>query len=166
MLGSYRKLPGNEIASDLEAIKAANRRISGKNLPDAKNRGYGIRWDGTVVAFRIPYNVNDFNYIENSQEEAVVLDFVNVKFATRSFIDEFYNVFLKTPGPLPFEVGITNEQEDINRIFESVNQTRTRVRGMPYFGLSRQIQSLRHPNGITFTPSSMSLLPSLHSIKA
>lgn len=103
LLGSYQRIPGNEIESDLEAIKAANRGFSSKNLPDAENRGYGIytskkmlveglggqylllsggsfylktlgfdsfyslpdglRWNGTIVAFRIPYNVNKFNYI-------------------------------------------------------------------------------------------------------
>ena len=33
----------NKIATDLEAIKAANRGISSKNLPDAENRGFGIK---------------------------------------------------------------------------------------------------------------------------
>ena len=42
LLGSYQKLKDNEIASDLEAIQAANRGISTKNLPNAENRGYGI----------------------------------------------------------------------------------------------------------------------------
>lgn len=42
LLGSYMKMPDNEIASDLEAMQAANRGISTKNLPDAENRGYGI----------------------------------------------------------------------------------------------------------------------------
>ena len=103
LLGSYQKLPGNEIASDSEAIKAANRGLSSKNLPDAENRGFGIktskqmlikglggqylmmsgsslyvkspnfdsfyimpsglRWNGTIVALRVPYNVPLFNYI-------------------------------------------------------------------------------------------------------
>lgn len=103
LLGSYQKLPGNEIATDMEAIKAANRGISSKNLPDAENRGYGIRtsksmlveglggqymmlsggglyfkrpgydcffrmpdglrWNGTIVAMRIPYQSPQFNYI-------------------------------------------------------------------------------------------------------
>lgn len=103
LLGSYQRIPGNEIASDLEAIKAANRGFSSKNLPDAENRGYGIytskrmlteglggqylllsggsfylktpcfdsfyslpdglRWNGTIVALRIPYIVDKFNYI-------------------------------------------------------------------------------------------------------
>lgn len=42
LLGSYSKLADNEIESDIEAIKAANRGLSSKNLPDAENRGYGI----------------------------------------------------------------------------------------------------------------------------
>lgn len=103
LLGSYLKLTDNEIVTDLEAIKAANRGISSKNLPDAENRGYGIqtskrmlveglggqylmisggclylktpdndnvysvpgglRWDGTVVALRIPVNSSKFNYV-------------------------------------------------------------------------------------------------------
>lgn len=103
LAGSYANLPGNEIESDLEAIQAANRGISTKNLPDAENRGYGIttsrqmlidglngqyimlsgnavyirnrtidkfvilpnniRCKGTIVAFRIPYINQDFQYI-------------------------------------------------------------------------------------------------------
>lgn len=103
LLGSYEKLPGNEILSDMEAIKAANRGLSSKNLPDAENRGFGIRtskqmlihglggqylmisgsslylkscnldtfysmphglrWNGTIVALRIPYHSSSFNYI-------------------------------------------------------------------------------------------------------
>ena len=104
LLGSYQKLVDNEIANDLEAIKAANRAISSKNLPDAENRGYGIqtskrmlveglggqylmisggslylkspgcdnvykvpdglRWNGTIVALRIPVNSSRFNYVK------------------------------------------------------------------------------------------------------
>jgi len=104
LLGSYMKLPDNEIASDMEAIKAANRGLSSKNLPDAENRGFGIktskqmliqglggqylmisgsslyiksrnldsfyamphglRWNGTIVALRIPYHSDIFNYID------------------------------------------------------------------------------------------------------
>lgn len=103
LLGSYKKLQNNEIEGDLEAIQAANRGISSKNLPEAENRGYGIytskkmlieglngqymimsgsalymksksmdeffvlpdglKWNGTIVALRIPYQVTAFNYI-------------------------------------------------------------------------------------------------------
>lgn len=103
LLGSYKKLSDNEIIDDLEAIKAANRGISSKNLPEAENRGYGIqtskrmlveglggqylmisgsclylkspghdnvysvpdglRWNGTIVALRIPVDSSQFNYV-------------------------------------------------------------------------------------------------------
>lgn len=103
LLGSYKKQPGCEIESDLEAIQAANRGVSTKNLPNAENRGFGIvtskkmlidglgghyvmlsgssmhvknrnvdnyfeipnvRWKGTIVALRIPYNNKAFQYIK------------------------------------------------------------------------------------------------------
>lgn len=103
LLGSYLKLPDNEIFSDSEAIKAANRGLSSKNRPEAESRGFGIkttknmlieglggqyltisgsslyfkrsgfdsfykmpegmRWQGTIIALRIPYNSTSFNYI-------------------------------------------------------------------------------------------------------
>ena len=42
LLGSYRENNDTDIVSDMEALKAANRGISTKNLPNAENRGYGI----------------------------------------------------------------------------------------------------------------------------
>ena len=103
LLGSYQTLQNNEIESDLEAIQAANRGISTKNLPNAENRGYGIitskkmlidglggsfimmsgnalhlynsenrkfvetpsniRWNGTIIALRVPYINKNFQYI-------------------------------------------------------------------------------------------------------
>lgn len=70
-------------------------------------------------------------FIRNSGEDAVVLDFSNVKFATRSFIDEFYNLFLKNPDSLPYHVEITNVPEDINTILETVSRTQTRAKVIP-----------------------------------
>ena len=76
--------------------------------------------------------VNDLRlFIENSQEDVVILDFSNVKFATRGFIDEFYNVFLKAQEALPFKVEITNVPEDINMMLESVSHTQTRAKTIP-----------------------------------
>ena len=108
VLGSYKKMPGNSISSDAEAIQAASQGISTKNLPDAENRGYGIgtskrmlvdglggqyfmlsgngfhlknksredyvtlppkiRWQGTIIALRIPYNSNKKFQITNYLE--------------------------------------------------------------------------------------------------
>lgn len=76
--------------------------------------------------------MNDLRlFVENTQEDAVVIDFKNVQFATRSFIDEFYNVFVKGANTLPFKVEITNVPEDINKIFESVSHTQTRIKTVP-----------------------------------
>lgn len=101
LTGSFKKA-GIEISSDVEAMQAANKGVSSKNLPDAENRGYGIyttknmlitglngqymmmsgsalylkdrqfdniielpgglKWNGTVIALRIPYQNKDFVY--------------------------------------------------------------------------------------------------------
>src|SRR5574344_3058492 len=42
LLGSYKKNGDFDIATDIEAMQAANRGISTKNLPEAETRGYGI----------------------------------------------------------------------------------------------------------------------------
>ena len=99
--GSFNNA-GIEIADDVEAMQAANKRISSKNLPNAENRGYGIytskkmlisglgghymmisgsalylkdsnmekiielpeglKWNGTVIALRLPYQREEFSY--------------------------------------------------------------------------------------------------------
>lgn len=41
LAGSFNNA-GIEVADDIEAMQAANKGISSKNLPDAENRGYGI----------------------------------------------------------------------------------------------------------------------------
>lgn len=64
---------------DKEAIKAANRGISSKNLPDAENRGYGIQTSkrmlveglggqylmisGGCLYLKTPVNSSKFNYV-------------------------------------------------------------------------------------------------------
>ncbi len=99
--GSFNKA-GVEVSNDVEAMQAANKGVSSKNLPDAENRGYGIytskkmlitglngqymmmsgralylkdsaidriielpgglRWNGTVIALRLPYQNKEFLY--------------------------------------------------------------------------------------------------------
>ena len=66
--------------------------------------------------------------LENSGEDSFVLDFSNVKFATRSFMDEFYNLFLKTPEANPFTVEITNVPEDIKAMLDAVSRTQISVK--------------------------------------
>lgn len=70
-------------------------------------------------------------FVQNCGAHEVILDFSNVKFATRSFIDEFYNLFLKSPEQNPFTVSITNVPEDINAMIESVSNTQTKAKVIP-----------------------------------
>ncbi len=69
--------------------------------------------------------------IANSDEQTVELDFQGVKFATRSFIDEFYNLFLKNPEANAFQVKLTNVPEDIKIMLDAVSRTQVRVKVIP-----------------------------------
>ena len=69
--------------------------------------------------------------IENTQEEVVELDFSGVKFATRSFIDEFFNLFLKNPTANAFRVELSNVPEDIKAMFDAVSRTQVRANVIP-----------------------------------
>ena len=70
-------------------------------------------------------------YIQNSDEDAVALDFRNVKFATRSFIDEFYNLFVRTPDANSFSVEIINMPEDIKAMLDVVSRTQVKTTVIP-----------------------------------
>ena len=65
-------------------------------------------------------------FIRNSGEESVVLDFTNVKFATRGFMDEFYNLFIADADLLPYHLEIINIPKDINRMMEIVSSAQRR----------------------------------------
>lgn len=70
-------------------------------------------------------------FIQNCGKKTVILDFSNVQFATRSFVDEFYNVFLKTPKTNSVKVEITNAPEDVNTILVAESRTQTRAKVIP-----------------------------------
>lgn len=59
-------------------------------------------------------------YIENTGSKSVVVDFANVKFATRSFIDEYYNVLMNNA---PSDIETVNIPDDIQMIFDAVKRT-------------------------------------------
>lgn len=69
--------------------------------------------------------------IENSGADAVEIDFQGVKFATRSFIDEFYNLFLKIPDANPFRVELNNVPSDIKAMLDAVSRTQVRAKVIP-----------------------------------
>lgn len=60
-------------------------------------------------------------YIQNTGSESVVVDFAGVKFATRSFVDEYYNVIMKNQSSITIET--VNIPEDIQVIFDVVQRT-------------------------------------------
>ena len=70
-------------------------------------------------------------YVDNIQENEVKLDFQKVNFATRSFIDEFYNLFLKDPSSLSYSLEIENMPEDIKVMLETVSKTQVRTNVIP-----------------------------------
>lgn len=69
--------------------------------------------------------------IENSGADAVEMDFQGVKFVTRSFIDEFYNLFLKSPEVNTFSVELINVPSDIKAMLDSVSRTQVRAKVIP-----------------------------------
>lgn len=68
------------------------------------------------------YAVSDLLlYIKNTGSKHVVVDFTNVKFATRSFVDEYYNIIMKNESSIKIET--INIPEDIQIIFDVVKRT-------------------------------------------
>ncbi len=69
--------------------------------------------------------------IENSGSKAVKMDFQGVKFATRSFIDEFYNLFLKNSEENAFRLELINVPADIKAMLDAVSRTQVRAKVIP-----------------------------------
>lgn len=66
------------------------------------------------------------DYCTAVHEGHIIIDFSKVKFATRSFIDEFYNLFIKNSTSLPFKLELEHLPEDINLMISSVSRTQYR----------------------------------------
>ena len=66
-------------------------------------------------------------FIENSYDKDFTLDFANVKFATRSFMDEFYNLFIKDDSSRAYTVKLVNVPEDIKLMLDSVSRTQVKA---------------------------------------
>ncbi|WP_080905251.1 hypothetical protein [Parabacteroides sp. Marseille-P3160] len=61
-----------------------------------------------------------YNFISNHDKRYVKIDFGNVDFATRSFIDEFYNVFINNPD---IKTELLNVSPEIEAMFKAVKST-------------------------------------------
>lgn len=60
-------------------------------------------------------------YVQNTHEQEVQIDFSKVLFATRSFIDEYYNTFIEDHGKLNgIKVESINLPEDIQYMLNVV----------------------------------------------
>lgn len=72
--------------------------------------------------------VNDLKlYVNNLNEGDIEFNFSDIKFATRSFIDEFYNCFLKNQSKdSEIRVSIKNVSYDIQALFDAVSKTQKR----------------------------------------
>ena len=76
-----------------------------------------------AVDLRSRSTVHDLlHLIQNSDEKKVALDFSKVDFATRSFVDEFYNVFIKKPVE-GIDIKYENMPDDFVKMLEVVKQT-------------------------------------------
>lgn len=65
-----------------------------------------------------------YNYVKNSGEAKVIIDFSGVHFVTRSFMDEFYVTFrdwIKTS-----KVELVNMPQEVARTFEAVKSTQNK----------------------------------------
>ena len=76
------------------------------------------------------YAVNDLLlFINNTEGDDIVIDFANVKFATRSFIDEYYNVIMKNTS-IDKRITTINIPEDIQFIFNTVHKTQNKEKNI------------------------------------
>lgn len=73
-------------------------------------------------------NVDDlYVYMKNTTVTSFIIDFSEVQFVTRSFMDEFYNRFLKS-SDWNRRVKLMNVSNDIQRMLDVVTGTQTRVK--------------------------------------
>lgn len=63
-----------------------------------------------------------YEYVRGTGEKDVVIDFSGVNFATRSFMDEFYNLFLKLENK-EFNPSVQNMTSDIEAVLKAVMST-------------------------------------------
>lgn len=63
-------------------------------------------------------------FVRNTGESKVTIDFSGVQFATRSFIDEFYNTFVC--NGCEFKVSLSNVPGDIDYMLKVVSKTQNK----------------------------------------
>lgn len=74
-------------------------------------------------------SARDFaTYLYNMQMHEICVDFSRVNSVTRSFIDEFYQLLLKTDNSLNANIQLQNMSEQVETFLNSVKQVSDRPR--------------------------------------
>jgi len=68
-----------------------------------------------------------FDFILSHDVDFVTIDFKNLNFATRSFIDEFYNLFINNPE---IKVELLHVSSEIMAMFNAVKSTQRRSKSI------------------------------------
>lgn len=63
------------------------------------------------------------NLVRNADEDVIVLDFEDIRSASRSFMDEFYRTFLSETAELKSLVSVRNFPESLQRMSDIVKKT-------------------------------------------
>ncbi|MGM9740760.1 MAG: hypothetical protein ACI3ZP_09175 [Candidatus Cryptobacteroides sp.] len=66
-------------------------------------------------------------FVENTGAQEIIADFANVKFATRSFLDEFYNCLLKENAS-ERSIKVINMPEDLAQVLCAVKNTQHKIK--------------------------------------
>lgn len=96
-----------------------------------------------------------YDLILNLEVETLVLDFRNVSFASRSFMDEFYNVFLENNE---FETKLIHVSPELQTLLDTVKGTQHRHKTYRLKRNSDNVKSFTSVSEINEFLSSLSFL--------
>lgn len=68
-------------------------------------------------------------FVKNTSEKFASIDFANVKFVTRSFIEEFHDIFLRNED-IDMKVELLNVSNDIQKVFDTVSKTQNKTKNI------------------------------------
>lgn len=100
--------------------------------------------------------VRDFyDLILDLEVESLVLDFRNVRFASRSFMDEFYNVFVEGAD---FKTKLIHVSPELQTLLDTVRETQHRRKNYKLKRMSDNVKSFSTVSEINEFLSSLSFL--------
>lgn len=96
-----------------------------------------------------------FDLILNLEVESLVFDFRNVSFASRSFMDEFFNIFLKSTE---FKTKLIHLSPELQTLLDTVRETQHRPKNYKLKKNSDNVKSFSSIAEINEFLSSLSFL--------